>query len=359
MPLRFCFAGFCYVPLAALCLLIAMQTRASHALQPRLAGAGPQRPISSPPTQPAVPPPPTTPPSVPPPFPPTGLPPIPSPSWPTTPVASPPPTSDEVLKQKLVEQQAEAIRTHAGAIEHVAAIEEKDPATVLQELQAIPTARWEEELKRRRERDGIHSRRAKSVLSEALFPRPKEAFGLVEMFFSSGLDYYQWNGDVEKPFELEADVGVRIVLLPISSMNIGLYAYTGLAAPLRDMSRLVDTLNAQPTFATGDSRSNRSQDMLRLMANRWDLSGGIQGRFLAFGKADIFRGIIAALGYRGSVMGGMDHGIEANFGLDVWRFRLVGTWFKSFSGPLKEMGNQTFGGRLEWRFGTLFKGAGF
>jgi hypothetical protein len=140
-------------------------------------------------------------------------------------------------------------------------------------------------------------------------------------------------------------LGFRALLLPLRDTNLGLYISSEFAIPLQKSNYFVDYLSDLIDAKRQPTQEDLNQG--RLISNRWDLSGGIQGRIFAFGKGNLWRGFFGWVGYRGSVLGGQGHGLEAGFGIEIWRIRLGGTWFRSMYGPLKDQGVQIWGVKIE------------
>lgn len=197
---------------------------------------------------------------------------------------------------------------------------------------------------------------AKVLVTRRLLPRGS-GFGLLEGNMTLGLDGYRWQNSAPEPVHVEARLGLRLLLLPFSDANFGAYISTEFGLPLRNIGDFIQrfTSNIELGAALTDNAIYES----RILSNHWDMSGGLHARFLGFGSGDIWRGLFLSLGYRGSVWGMQDHGFEAGFGVDIWKIRAGGNWYHSMSGPFKELGGEFFGVRLEWRFLTAFRSAGF
>lgn len=196
---------------------------------------------------------------------------------------------------------------------------------------------------------------AKAVFTKGIFPRPSR-FGLLEPNLTMGLDGYKWSGDTPQPVDIEARVGLRLLLLPFGDTNFGVYFLTEFGLPFVDINNYLNELrdSVSNTQMVSEEVVNKS----KMHSNHLDLSGGLHARFLAYGDGSLWRGIFGTLGYRGSVWGMQEHGIEATFGVELWRIRIGGTWYKSMSGAFKELGGQFFGARVEWRLMSVLPGSG-
>lgn len=272
------------------------------------------------------------------------------------PFSPPPPFSAEsTLTKALQEEQRKKINSNASLIQRVAAVEGKTPQEVVLELSGMPTDIWGSELARRMEAEGAHARRAKFLLTKGLFPRPSSV-GLLEMNLTAGLDGYKWQDGNPGLVDVEAKFGLRMLLLPFATTNFGMYLSSEFAIPLQGANRLLDEIANRAD--RGLPITQQEIQGSRIISNRWDISGGLHGRLFAFGSGTLWRGIFGTLGYRGSLWGGTGHGIEAGFGLDVYKVRIGATFFQPMSGLLKEQGGQVWGCKLEWRFATIFPGSG-
>lgn len=197
---------------------------------------------------------------------------------------------------------------------------------------------------------------AKELVTKRVLPRGSE-FGLLEGNLTSGLDGYRWQGNAPEPVHVEARLGLRLLLLPFGDANFGMYFNTEFGFPLRNVGDYFQDIALNRDLDT--VLSNKNLNETRILSNHWDVSGGLHARFFGIGSGNIWRGLFLSLGYRGSVWGIQEHGIEAGFGIEIWKVRAGGSWYHSMSGPFKDLGGEFFGVRLEWRFLTAFRSVGF
>lgn len=276
----------------------------------------------------------------------------------STPGQKPPNTDtvpETVIEEALKKARKSIIEENAQLIERVAAIEGKSPQAVVAELSAMSAELWVPELKRRLAAEGAHWRRAKQVLTRGLFPRPAST-GLLEINLTAGLDGYKWESQNPGLFDFEGKLGLRMLILPVSETNVGVYLSTEFAFPIQGVERFADSLTMR--LHNGKAITDEDIQKSRIGANRVDLAGGLHARILAFGSGSYWRGIFGSIGYRGAVMGGTNYGIEAGFGVDVWKLRLGAAWYLPLAGPVQEQGGQTWGIKIEWRLIKAFDGAG-
>lgn len=255
-------------------------------------------------------------------------------------------------EEDLQKRRSAILQASIEDLDKIARSEQKTVDSLVQEFQAISNKDLKAAIDDRLNGIGRAKRRAGIFVTSGLLPRGSN-FGAFEINTALEVAGFKWPTEHSGPVDVESRIGARMLLLPIANANVGVYFNVEFGIPFPNLESYFPSI-----FDGGDGKKTvTAQELqgLRLISSHLDLSGGIHTRILAYGSGEYWRGLFGSIGYRGSVWGGGDKGIEAGFGLEVWRIRAGATWFHSLSGPVKDLGGQMWGVKLEWRCFSEFK----